>query len=114
MFNSTTITVCKAWVSMFDAINKNGLTVDDTLMRAALPHFVKLVGVAEGFQDMTNSSDEYAAALQRVLQDKDETIDNLRKDIDGLLREIDTLRAKNNNQAVMLYANRTTRKDFIA
>lgn len=114
MFNSTTITVCKAWVSMFDAINKNGLTVDDTLMRAALPHFVKLVDVAEGFQNTTNDSDDYIKAADLVMKDQAATIDNLRKDIDGLLREIDTLRAKNNNQAVMLHANRTTRKDFIA
>lgn len=105
MFSSTTITVCKAWVSMFDAINRDGLTVDDTLMRDALPHFVSLVGVAEGFQNTTNASDAYIKVADLIMKDQATTIDNLRKDIDGLLREIDTLRAKNNNQAKMIWRN---------
>ena len=105
MFSSTTITACKSWVSVFDSINKNGLTVDDTLIRTALPQFVALVGVAEGFQDIANSSGDYIKQAHCVMRDQTATINNLRKDIDGLLREIDTLRAKNNNQAKMIWRN---------
>lgn len=56
---------------------------------------------------------QYVDDLKILIDNQDSLIAAFRKDIDGLLREIDTLRAKNNNQAVMLYAKRTTRKDFI-
>ena len=57
---------------------------------------------------------QYVDDLKILIDNQDSLIAAFRKDIDGLLREIDTLREKNNNQAVMLYAKRTTRKDFIA
>ena len=48
---------------------------------------------------------QYVDDLKILIDNQDSLIAVFRKDIDGLLREIDTLRAKNNNQAKMIWRN---------
>ena len=48
---------------------------------------------------------QYVDDLKILIDNQDSLIAAFRKDIDGLLREIDTLRAKNNNQAKMIWRN---------
>lgn len=50
--------------------------------------------------------------LLEMVDERDVIITNLRKDLDGMGREVDTLRELNNNQAKIIANNRTKRKDF--
>ena len=50
--------------------------------------------------------------LSEIVDEQDVIITNLRKDLDGMGRKVDTLRELNNNQAKIIANNRTNRKDF--
>jgi len=61
---------------------------------------------------LIDNQDSLTKSLMNIIDAKDLVIKNLRKDLDGMGREVDTLRELNNNQAKIIANNRTKRKDF--
>lgn len=54
----------------------------------------------------------YIKELHKNIDDRDIVIKNLRKDLEGMQREVERLRELNNNQAWIIANNRTKRSDF--
>lgn len=108
MYDSRTLKACKAWIALCDS----GVSLKDTTVEDAVESFRKLVEVAEGYENLCNTEEEYIRSLLRIIVEKGDIIENLRKDLDGMSREVTRLRELNNNQAWIIANNRTKRKDF--
>lgn len=136
MYESRTLKACKAWLGLYDS----GVSLKDTTIEDAVESFRKLVEVAEGYENLCNTEEEYIRSLLKTIVEKGDIIENLRKDLaleeyknkilremvdendviitnlrkdlDGMGRKVDTLRELNNNQAMIIANNRTKRKDF--
>lgn len=108
MHDSRTIKACKAWLALCDS----GVSLKDTTVEDAVESFRKLVEVAEGYENLCNSNEDFIKSLLKTIGERGDTIENLRKDLDGMGREVERLRELNNNQAKIIANNRTKRKDF--
>jgi len=106
--DSRTIKACKAWLALCDS----GVSLKDTTIEDAVESFRKLVKVAEGYENLCNSNEDFIKSLLKTVADQGVMIDNLRKDLDGMSRAVNTLRELNNNQAKIIANNRTKRSDF--
>lgn len=108
MHDSRTIKACKAWLALCDS----GVSLKDTTVEDAVESFRKLVEVAEGYENLCNSNEDFIKSLLKTIGERGDTIENLRKDLDGMGREVERLRELNNNQAKIIANNHTKRKDF--
>lgn len=108
MYESRTLKACKAWLALCDS----GVSLKDTTVEDAVESFRKLVEVAEGYENLCNSNEDFIKSLLKTISDQGVMIDNLRKDLDGMSRAVNTLRELNNNQAKIIANNRTKRSDF--
>lgn len=108
MYESRTIKACKAWIALCDS----GVNLKDTTVEDAVESFRKLVEVAEGYENLCNTNEDFIKSLLKTIGERGDTIENLRKDLDGMGREVERLRELNNNQAKIIANNRTKRKDF--
>lgn len=106
--DSRTIKACKAWL----ALCSSGVSLKDSTVEDAVTSFKKLVEVAEGYENLCNSNEDFIKSLLKTIGERGDTIENLRNDLDGMGREVERLRELNNNQAKIIANNRTNRKDF--
>lgn len=74
MFDSRTIKACKAWLALCDS----GITLKDSTLEDAVDSFRKLVEVAEGYEELCKSQEEYIKSLLKTVGDQGVMIDNLR------------------------------------
>lgn len=91
MHDSRTIKACKAWLALCDS----GVNLKDSTVEDAVVSFRKLVEVAEGYENLCNTNEDFIKALLKTIADQGVMIDNLRKDLDGMGREVDLEKYKN-------------------
>jgi lipid II:glycine glycyltransferase (peptidoglycan interpeptide bridge formation enzyme) len=108
MYESRTIKACKAWLGLCSS----GVSLKDSTVEDAVTSFKKLVEVAEGYENLCNTNEDFIKSLLKTIADQGVMIDNLRKDLDGMGREVERLRELNKNQAKIIANNRTKRSDF--
>jgi hypothetical protein len=84
MYESRTIKACKAWLGLCSS----GVSLKDSTVEDAVTSFKKLVEVAEGYENLCNTNEDFIKSLLKTIADQGVMIDNLRKDLDGMRKDI--------------------------
>jgi len=84
MYESRTLKACKAWLALCDS----GVSLKDTTVEDAVESFRKLVEVAEGYENLCNTNEDFIKSLLKTIADQGVMIDNLRKDLDGMRKDV--------------------------
>jgi hypothetical protein len=84
MHESRTIKACKAWLGLCSS----GVSLKDSTVEDAVTSFKKLVEVAEGYENLCNSNEEYIRSLLKTIANQGLMIDNLRADLDGMRKDV--------------------------
>ncbi len=77
MYESRTIKACKAWLGLCSS----GVSLKDSTVENAAESFKKLVEVAEGYENLCNSNEEYIRSLLKTIADQGVMIDSFRQDL---------------------------------
>jgi hypothetical protein len=84
MYESRTIKACKAWLGLCSS----GVSFKDSTVEDAVTSFKKLVEVAEGYENLCNTNEDFIKSLLKTIADQGVMIDNLRKDLDGMRKDV--------------------------
>jgi hypothetical protein len=84
MYESRTIKACKAWLGLCSS----GVSLKDSTVEDAVTSFKKLVEVAEGYENLCNTNEDFIKSLLKTIADQGVMIDNLRKDLDGMRKDV--------------------------